>query len=240
MGDPFGREELFEVGRVSGLGPAFLARWGLGGGRRLGRRGPLGRRTVEAIVEVAESGFEFEHAGFEFPAARAIRIRFRGRGVHAAKMPESAEKRKRQSGTVNGYQMRSTSSSRTTGNQSLPRIGRSWTAFTMRPFEELAIDERRISRALPCRHRQDGKTAVRDHRQVVDAQEMVIDHRVDMRWADDMGISKVRVVLADGATQSLLDTPLENMPVDVGDIFTSSESPMRGNNVERWYGLRST
>ena len=61
------------------------------------------RRRLPLVLEVAEEGFEDEHASFEFPASRAVGSRRGGRGVHDRSMPESKRKRKVNGDGVNGY-----------------------------------------------------------------------------------------------------------------------------------------
>ena len=85
------------------MGAALLAGRHLGRSRRLRFGGSLRRRRLEAVLEVAEEGFEDEHASFEFPASRAVGSRRGGRGVHARSMPESKRKCKVNGNGVNGY-----------------------------------------------------------------------------------------------------------------------------------------
>jgi hypothetical protein len=56
--------------------------------------GTLRRRRLEAVLEIAEEGFEDEDSSFEFPASGAFGNRRGGRGVHARSMAESKGKRK--------------------------------------------------------------------------------------------------------------------------------------------------
>ena len=76
------------------LGAARLAGRHLGRGGRLSFNGTLRRRRLEAVLEIAEEGFEDEDAGFQFPASGALGNRRGGRGVHARSMPKSEGKRK--------------------------------------------------------------------------------------------------------------------------------------------------
>ena len=85
------------------LGAARLA------GRHLGRSGrlrfvrTLGRRRLEAVLEIADEGLEDEDAGFVLPTSGAFGNRRGGRGVHPQSMPESKGKRKIGRDGVNGY-----------------------------------------------------------------------------------------------------------------------------------------
>lgn len=61
---------------------------------------------------------------------------------------------------------------------------------------------------------------------------------MDMRWATGTEIAKVRMVSHSGEIIALLDTPLENVPNDIGDLFYESRKFMEKTVVEKWYGLK--
>ena len=76
------------------LGAAFLAGRHLGRSGRLRFQRTLRRRRLEAVLKVAEVGFEDEDSSFEHPASGAVGNRRVGRGVHAHSMSQSEGKRK--------------------------------------------------------------------------------------------------------------------------------------------------
>ncbi|MFO0824505.1 MAG: hypothetical protein U0792_15545 [Gemmataceae bacterium] len=60
----------------------------------------------------------------------------------------------------------------------------------------------------------------------------------DLRWTPGTRISKIRAVLKDGNSTPLLDTPLENVPDHMEDIFSELSRSMESGESPAWYGLK--
>jgi hypothetical protein len=115
IGHPLAWQPLLDVRRVAGLSPAFLAGGLLGGSRRWRFVRTLRRWWLVSIFEVAESGFEFEIAGFELtqefgqnPARGTLGKRISRGRLHPRMMANATKSRKVNSPVVNGYSMSST------------------------------------------------------------------------------------------------------------------------------------